>query len=336
MRPLSRLGAAIAASLTALCLTASPVLAAETTPGDDGGGLNQVIDPNQQQGTGQVVLDAGHLDYGPTLSTGEWRVQIHDDTGVPRYWRMPEDVVMQVHDDAVLEVPEGEDYEFLGVDPGTAVHVIPQSQHPEVVWTGWNTQEPNVIEQVDLGVTMSLVGFEGPGDLVVFLQSGNFGAPEQLYSTYDQLPQQTWIELNTHTHANWAFTEPGVYLVEIQFDATLRDGTSVSAHDTLRFSVGDEIDPQTAFDAQLEEAAIVDTTVDTTEAPSSEAEEGAASGQSESAVPTLVWIVAGVIGAAIVIGVVVMAISTARMKRKIREARAQKLEARKPDAEAER
>ncbi|SJM68167.1 choice-of-anchor M domain-containing protein [Gulosibacter sp. 10] len=332
MRALKRIGRTAAASLLALSALAAAPLTATAATDEDGeeDGLNQIIDPNQQQGEGQVVIDAGHLDFGPTLNTGEWRLQIHDDSGSPSYWRMPEDVVMQVSDAALLEVPDDEAYSFMGVEPGAQVHVVPQTQHPDVVWTGWNTQEPGVMEQVDLGVTMSLVGFEGPGEMTLFLQSGNFGAPEVLYSTQEALPQQSWIEVNTHTHANWVFTEPGIYLVEMQLEADLRDGTHVVAHDTLRFSVGDGTNPEEAFDAQLDEAAIVD--ADTAEAADGGQNDAA---QPEGSVPGVVWIVAIVIGAALVLGVVIVVIANVRMRRKVRRARERKAAEKDADAESE-
>ena len=318
MTALARLTTGLAAAVLALTgLGASPALAEPGPTLDDNGGLNQVIDPNQAQATDRVEIAAGHIDIGPTLNTGEWRVQIHDDTSTPRYWRMPSDVVLRVSDASQLTVPDDDAYAFLGVAPGTEVHVVPQTQQQDVVWTGWNTQEPNVLEQVDLGVTMSIVGFEGPGDLSLFLQSGNFGAPQVLYNTREPLPQQTWIELNTHTHANWVFTAPGEYLVELQFDADLRDGSHVSARDTIRYAVGDAASADALYDRELDPAAIA-SGADADGAAS----DVAAAGSSDDGSSTLLWIVVAVVAAALIAGLVVITLATARMKRQVRAARA--------------
>lgn len=288
-----------------------PVAIADDPDPNDQGGLNQVIDPNQQQGTDRVVLDEGHVDFGPTLNTGEWLIEIHDDTSIPRYWRLPSDVVFRVNDEAVMQVPDDPAYSFIGAEPGSDVYVIPQTQKSGVIWAGWNTQEPNVMEQVDLGVTMSLVGVEGPGEMVVYLQSGNLGAPEKLYSSQDSMPQETWLSSNTHTHANWVFTQPGIYLVQIQIDATLHDGTAVSAQDTLRFAVGSDADTDAAFAATISEDSINQSaTVPTESEPAA-----------RQGLPGFVWVIIVIVAAAIVIAVIVMAAANRRMKATVRRAR---------------
>ncbi|ALJ18696.1 choice-of-anchor M domain-containing protein [Microbacterium sp. No. 7] len=214
---------------------------------DDG----QVIDPGQQQGTGRVVLEAGHADVGATFGTGAWALQVHDDTTTPRYWRDPDDVVLRVTDAAVLTVPDDEAFAFLRLAAGTPVHVIPQTEQAGVVWVGWNTQEPTLLDSLSLGATLRIHAIEGPGDVVTYLQGGNFGAPQVLWSTHEPFPQEAWVELNTHTHANWVFSEPGVYLVDAEFAGDLVTGEELSARGTLRFAVGDATDPAAAFAATL-------------------------------------------------------------------------------------
>jgi putative ABC transporter-associated repeat protein len=311
------LGGALVAAALAL-LPASMALAVEAP--DDG--LTQTLDPNQAQGTGQVVLDDGHIDFGPTLNTGEWIVQIHDDTGAPSYWRMPSDVVAHVNDAAKLTIPESDDYAFLGLEPGTEAWVIPQVRKPGVIWTGWNTQEPTVLDSLSMGTTLSILGVQGPGDVSVYLQSGNFGQPEPLWSTHEAFPQHTWIESNTHTHANWVFDEPGVYLVEVQFSGELIDGEPVSAHDTLRFAVGDGTDPAQAFAARFDESALPDDTggaggADGAGEPASAGPDQA--GDPADATGLVIGIVAGVLGAALIVAVVVVLIARSGAKRRARE-----------------
>ncbi|MDR5700862.1 choice-of-anchor M domain-containing protein [Agromyces aerolatus] len=311
-RPVRR-AAALTASLTALLLAGAGVLpaapsAAETADEQ----LLQTIDPDQAQGTGQVVVDRGHVDFGPTLSTGEWIVQIHDDTGTPKYWRNPEDVVMKVGDAGTLTVPEGEAYAFLHQAPGTEVWVVPQTRNADVVWTGWNTQEPTVLESLNLGTTLRIHGVDGPGDVSVFLQSGNFGDPQPLWSTFDAFPQETWIEVNTHTHANWVFTEPGVYLVEIEFEADLIDGSTVSARDVLRYAVGDETDAEAAF-AAVYAGESTASRIDSSPEPAAEP-----STPDDLELGTVMAIVLAAVAAALVAAVVVVMAATRRAKARAR------------------
>ncbi|SJN47101.1 hypothetical protein FM104_15705 [Microbacterium esteraromaticum] len=311
-RPLTMASALILAGLAVL----APVSA--SAEGDDD--LDQTIDPNQTQGTGQVVLDQGHVDFGPTLSTGEWIVQIHDDTARPSYWRHLDDVVLKVADAAILPIPDAEAYRFLGQEPGTEVWVVPQTQNPDVVWAGWNTQEPNVIESLNLGTTLSVLGMEGPGDVVVYLQSGNFGDPQPLWSSLEPFPQQSWIEVNQHTHANWVFSEPGIYLVELQFDAELNTGESVSARDTLRFVVGDATDAEEAFGMEFDQSVIAETAApdpsDDTAGPAADRDQ-----DGDGTFATLIWSVVGVVAVVLVIAIIVVVTASRRAKARALAAR---------------
>lgn len=296
-------------AVAALLLLSTPALGAaaeENIPG-------QQIDADQAQGTGRVILDRGHVDIGPTLGTGEWRTQIHDETATPSFWRMPGDVVLRVSDAARMTVPDDEAYAFLGVEPGSDVWVVPQTENRDVVWIGWNTQEPGVLDALDGGATLSMVDFEGPGELDVYLQAGNFGEPESLWDTTLAFPQDAFIEINTHTHANWVFSEPGVYLIEMQWSARLTDGSEVAQSDVLRVAVGDSTDPEAAFEATL-----------AADAPASEPEPepeleatATAAELGDDMTGTVLAIVGGVVALAVIAAVVVVVVATRRSRARV-------------------
>jgi putative ABC transporter-associated repeat protein len=210
-------------------------------------------------GTGTAVLDRGHVDLGPAFVEGEWTLMIHDDAAEPPVWRHPEDAVLRIGDEALVEVPDDPTYSFLGAAAGESVHVVSQTQQPDVVWIGWNTQHPEVMERIDRGVTLTLLGVQGPGQLSVYLQSGNFGPPEVLWSSAEDAPQPIWVDVNTHTHANWVFTEPGSYLVRVEASAEMLDGSTETAVADLRVAVGGSADPADALaltaDADLPDGA---------------------------------------------------------------------------------
>jgi putative ABC transporter-associated repeat protein len=231
-------------SLLAVLLAAAP----SPTPG-----LDQSLDPGQAQATGRAVLETGHVDIGPRLRDGKWSIQIHDDHAVPSVWREPADTVLRVLDTARQQIPDDPAYGFLGEQPGTQVHVVPQTEKQGVVWIGWNTQDPGVIGAISRGVTMTLRGVQGPGGVTVFLQSGNLGAPQVLWSSAKPLPQPMWVETNTHTHANWVFGKPGNYQLAVDISADLADGTTATASTVLRVAVGDATEPDydTAFTAPM-------------------------------------------------------------------------------------
>ncbi|MGC7102727.1 choice-of-anchor M domain-containing protein [Amycolatopsis lurida] len=234
------------AALLALLVPSGTAAGQQPPPSD---GLDQRIDGGQQVATGQAVLSRGHVDLGPRFANGEWTLMVHDDSADPPVWRHLDQTVFQVSDKAVLPVPDNPAYSFIGA-PGTPVHVVPQVQNPDVAWVGWNTQDPEVMETIDGGVTLTMTGLDGPGELFVYLQAGNFGAADVLWDSTKDGPQELWVDVNTHTHANWVFTRPGVYLVHAEVKADLIDGRTVTDPAVLRFAVGDATSTEAAFAAQ--------------------------------------------------------------------------------------
>ncbi|MFI6349133.1 TIGR03773 family transporter-associated surface protein [Streptomyces sp. NPDC050560] len=232
--------AAAAAAVLALALGPSQAAADAPSPGAES-------DAAPTTGTGRVVLSDGHLDIGPRFDHGTWTVQIRDDTAHPAVWRNTSDVVMRVRDRARIEVPESEEFGFLG-DPGDTVWLLPQTQREGVLWPGWNSQEPRVAAAVDREVTWQLTGVEGPGRFVLFL-NGSFGTPKVLFDGAKKLPQETGIDVDSHVHGNWAFTAPGSYLLRVRMTARTKDGGHEGDERTLRFSVGPQ-DPRRAFAAE--------------------------------------------------------------------------------------
>ncbi|MFK3983567.1 choice-of-anchor M domain-containing protein [Micromonospora sp. NPDC050397] len=301
-----RLAAATAAILAAILLVPPPAAA------DDRRG--QTLDPEQHEAAGRVVLHGGHVDIGPHYRDGRWTVQVHDDTVEPSVWRQPSDAVIQVRDPAVLRVPDDPAYAFLGRRPGTPVYVVPQTQNQDVVWVGWNTQDPAVMDVIQRGVTMRLTGVRGPGSLVVYLQSGNLGAPQVLWDSTRAFPQDLWVETNTHTHANWVFAEPGVYLVAIEITADLAGGGSATGTGVLRFAVGDGTSTDEAFAAGYADVAAPATGGTPTPAPTSAAT--SSSGGTRPRPAVLAGVVTGVAGVLLVAAVSGVLVRGSRAKRR--------------------
>lgn len=284
-------------NILAAVLATGLLLAPSPSPAD---GLSQSLDPAQAVVREPVVLDSGHADIGPRYRDGKWTIQIHDDGHVPPVWRSPDDAVLRVRDTARQPVPDDEAYGFLGARPGTEVYVVPQTQRQDVVWIGWNTQDPGVLQSISRGVTMTLRGVQGPGQLSVYLQSGSLGAPDVLWSSAKPEAQPLWVETNTHTHANWVFGEAGSYLVAVDISADLADGDTVTGSAVLRFAVGDTTDPE-AVRAEKYTAPLAVAVA----ASASPAASAAAAGSSAG------WLVPVLAGAAVML-VILLAASTLR------------------------
>lgn len=232
-----------AASLApALSPAGAPVASAQAENNDPA--LQQTVTADERIAPlgESVVLSAGHADLGPIIVDGELTFMVRDDSQSPPVWRHLEDVTFRVSDAAVQSLPEGDDFAFTGAKPGDKVWVIPQSEVAAVPWLGWNTQSPGVVERADRGISMEFGGHQGPGDFTLFLQPGGFAQPQQLWNSRIDGAQPMWVELNTHTHANWVFTQPGVHLVGIRAVVKDKDGSSHTVQQAVRLAVGDSTD----------------------------------------------------------------------------------------------
>lgn len=247
-------------SLSALALGASLMLAplgvahAETTPATTESASAQPSDSNLSRGdraltqtlsaeqpvaSGRTEISAGHVDMGPRFNNGKFELMLHDDHGESPVWRSLDEVIYRGSDKAILEVPNDPRYSFVGAPAGSKVYVIPQTETKGVIWPGWNTQDPQLVSKLNRGVNLTLEQVSGPGTFSLYLENGNFSAPQVLWSSTKNEPQKLWVEKNTHTHANWVFTAPGEYLLKVTASAELSDGSTVSDTRYLKFAVGD-------------------------------------------------------------------------------------------------
>lgn len=255
-------------SLSALVLSASLMLAplgvahAETTPATTESASAQPSDSNLSRGeraltqtlsaeqpvaSGRTEISAGHVDMGPRFNNGKFELMLHDDHGETPVWRSLDEVIYRGSDKAILEVPNDPRYSFVGAPAGSKVYVIPQTETKGVIWPGWNTQDPQLVSKLNRGVNLTLEQVSGPGTFSLYLENGNFSAPQVLWSSTKSEPQKLWVEKNTHTHANWVFTTPGEYLLKITASAELSDGSTVSDTRYLKFAVGDSASADTLY-----------------------------------------------------------------------------------------
>lgn len=219
---------------------------ASATPSTDPA-LEQNVAANEPTSQTPAVIEAGHVDLGPRLIGGKLTVSLRDDSAASPVWRDPNKTVLRVRDGALIQVPQGEDYKFLA--DSKHVYVLPQTQKTQLVWLGWNTQDPAVTKLIQGGVNMRIEQVKGPGRSWLILQEGTFGKPKVLADSAASA-QDIWVDTNTHVHANWIFSKPGIYLVKVSFKATGVDGKTYQATTTLRFAVGDATSTTNALKAQ--------------------------------------------------------------------------------------
>lgn len=337
-------------ALPALALGASLILAplgaahAETTPATTESASTQPSDSNLSRGeraltqtlsaeqpvaSGRTEISAGHVDMGPRFNNGKFELMLHDDHGETPVWRSLDEVIYRGSDQAILEVPNDPRYSFVGAPAGSKVYVIPQTETKGVIWPGWNTQDPQLVSKLNRGVNLTLEQVSGPGTFSLYLENGNFSAPQVLWSSTKSEPQKLWVEKNTHTHANWVFTAPGEYLLKVTASAELSDGSTVSDTRYLKFAVGDSASADALYAMEAQARGSSGSASATFQAAGTQASGTQASGSSSAAAAsdqsgfraefTISWspIVAGIV---VVVGVGAFIVSRRRRSSAQREA----------------
>ena len=291
-------------SLSALALSASLMLAplgvahAETTPATAESASAQPSDSNLSRGeraltqtlsaeqpvaSGRIEISAGHVDMGPRFNNGKFELMLHDDHGETPVWRSLDEVIYRGSDQAILEVPNDPRYSFVGAPAGSKVYVIPQTETKGVIWPGWNTQDPQLVSKLNRGVNLTLEQVSGPGTFSLYLENGNFSAPQVLWSSTKSEPQKLWVEKNTHTHANWVFTAPGEYLLKVTASAELSDGSTVTDTRYLKFAVGDSASADALYAMEAQARGSSDSASSGSASSASQASGTQASGSSSAA-----------------------------------------------------
>lgn len=245
--------------------------------------LTQTLSAEQPVASGRTEISAGHVDMGPRFNNGKFELMLHDDHGETPVWRSLDEVIYRGSDKAILEVPNDPRYSFVGAPAGSKVYVIPQTETKGVIWPGWNTQDPQLVSKLNRGVNLTLEQVSGPGTFSLYLENGNFSAPQVLWSSTKSEPQKLWVEKNTHTHANWVFTAPGEYLLKVTASAELSDGSTVSDTRYLKFAVGDSASADALYAMEAQARGSSGSASATSQAAGTQASGTQASGSSSAA-----------------------------------------------------
>ncbi|OLT52604.1 choice-of-anchor M domain-containing protein [Cellulosimicrobium sp. CUA-896] len=103
------------------------------------------------------------------------------------------------------------------------------------LWPGFSTESVPAGALVDDTTTFTLTDVRGPGELELF-SGGGLEDVRRLWSSDEDI--SSFQVGRTHMHANWAFTAPGRYAVDVRAEATTAAGAPVSAESTYTFVVG--------------------------------------------------------------------------------------------------
>lgn len=228
----------------------SPAPSAQpSTPGTPG---HQCV-PGQIDG--RTKISHGHLDIQATLKDRQLSVGLRDDSGI-----IDADSTVRPLDSVVWTVSENarrvrtermadEKLNFMG-PVGTAFYGLPQTQQSGLPWPGYNTQDIDYSQlrgPVHLHVVPKVMP-EG-ARFGMFTESLN-GADVLLDSTTGKTTID--IDYATHAHANWVFSEPGQYMFDVHYSATLADGTEVNSPvQQLAVAVGKKASDACSFETAV-------------------------------------------------------------------------------------
>lgn len=162
-----------------------------------------------------VVLTRGHLDLAIAYrADAEWplSLQLVDGDSVPPRRFAATNVVLQIPENARRELPA--DIPPLG-GVGDPIWLLSASPSEEVPFLGISA-EGMAASGLTGAIQFRLLGAEGPG--AIFLWQAEAGAltfwmnSRDGYGPEDQFAQP----VGGHSHANWGFSEPGVYRLTLQ------------------------------------------------------------------------------------------------------------------------
>ena len=220
-----------------------------STPGTPG---NQCV-PGKIDG--RTKISHGHLDIQATLKDRQLSVGLRDDSGI-----IDADSTVRPLDSVVWTVSENarrvrtermadEKLNFMG-PVGTAFYGLPQTQQSGLPWPGYNTQDIDY-SQLRGPVRLHVVPKVMPegARFGMFTESLN-GADVLLDSTTGKTTID--IDYATHAHANWVFSEPGQYMFDVHYSATLADGTEVNSPvQQLAVAVGKKASDACSFETAV-------------------------------------------------------------------------------------
>lgn len=187
------------------------------------------------------IQDVGDVTVGPKFDDNQWQLLLNErDPSSPEdpgTWRHPELTAIEAVD-AEMTVPDYGYHGVLAAEPGESVWVISDAQSG-VPSLSLSVDSPEAHSSIAEGATISLSGVRGPGSLNVYSQAARFDEPQAIWDSHAAMPQPHWVDLGEETQTNWAFSEPGVYLVQLTVTAELRDGSEFADTQVLRFAVGE-------------------------------------------------------------------------------------------------
>lgn len=204
----------------------------------------------------EAFLLRGHADIGleveENVGTGsvEWDLHLHSEEDDAEYH--PYEAQLFVGNDAEVirqGASAGPLFDFLGVAPGNAFYVLPETENPDLLYLGLSTEEIETGTLQSGIARLQLVGVNGPGEFSIW--SSGALQPTVRVATSDGISLADSVTLveGSHAHFNYAFSKRGNYEIIFKAFGRLADGTEIEGEaSSIFFRVGNN-SPQSADDS---------------------------------------------------------------------------------------
>jgi surface-anchored protein len=206
-----------------------------------------------------TILFQGHADLGIGYENGGWDLHVHDEAEPPPGGTEyePDGVILLVGAAAQQTVPDNPAFSFLG-NSGDSVWILPESENPSLLFLGIATEEIEAGFFQNDRVALTLAGYNGPGHFALYQVDG-FGSPSLYMNTRDGVSNDDRFEMqvSTHAHANWAFSEPGTYTLSFDASGTLVEGGLFTSSGPVDYTFTVVPEPSTYLLFGLGAAALV-------------------------------------------------------------------------------
>ncbi len=194
-------------------------------------------DPNHP-----TTVDFYHTDFEVSFTTAGWDVLLsHDLPGTAGGLDIPlADALLYAGAASqwmLNAIPS--DFEFIGAQPGEPFWILPQNAGTGALPLGiateradggrlcsWNPQDHRGADNADRWFEVRLTGVRGPeeGDFALW-QADGISPPVVFMSTQEGGVGDDdvfYISAGSHVHANWGFTQPGLYAVSFRVSTVVR------------------------------------------------------------------------------------------------------------------
>lgn len=200
----------------------------------------------------EVVLSEGHTDLGAVYHDMELELEVHHHPTNMEY--DPSEVLLYVGMNSRDFRPAPSAFNFIGNGPGDLIWLLPQTEVPGRLYLGAGTEEvdpndpnlgayfetdPRVNNSIEaVWVKFQIVGFSGPGQISGWVNTDD--GPVVWFATSDGVGPSDLILVaaGSESHFNWAFTESGLYTLDVVASVRLADGSTLFSDEaTYRFAV---------------------------------------------------------------------------------------------------